>query len=45
MLGWLVPAESTGVLHHVMIDPLEDCYGFSEGLHEGVSGAGREVCF
>ncbi len=37
--------ESTGVLHHVMIDPLEDCYGFSEGLHEGVSGSGREVCF
>jgi hypothetical protein len=28
-----------------MIDPLEDCYGFSEELHAGVSGSGREVCF
>jgi hypothetical protein len=28
-----------------MIDPLEDCYGFSEELHEGVLGAGRSVCW
>jgi hypothetical protein len=30
--------ESTGVLHHVMIDPLEGYYRFSEELHAGVSG-------